>query len=57
MTIGVADTETARLLRVPMESPIAHVERFFKDRSGTLFYYAEVAYRGDWVRWEIDLKP
>jgi GntR family transcriptional regulator len=56
MTIGAADTETARLLRVPMGSPIAQVERFFKDRNGTLFYYADVAYRGDWVRWEIDLK-
>jgi len=57
MTIGTADTETAHLLRVPIGSPIAQVERFFKDRNGTLFYYADVAYRGDWVRWEIDLKP
>src|SRR3569833_2020865 len=57
MTIGTADTETTRLLRVPMGSPIAQIERFFKDRNGTLLYYADAALRGDWVRWEIDLMP
>ena len=56
MTIGSADAETARLMRVSVGSPVAHVERVFKNRKGVILYYAEVVYRGDWVRWEIDLK-
>jgi len=57
MTIGTADAETARLLRVPVGSPIARVTRIFKQSDGMILYFANVAYRGDWVRWEIDLKP
>ncbi|MDR5784906.1 GntR family transcriptional regulator [Caballeronia sp. LZ065] len=55
LTIGSADAETARLLRVPAESPIARVERVFNDRDGTVIYYADVVYRGDVVRLEMDL--
>jgi GntR family transcriptional regulator len=57
MTIGAADAETAHLLRVPVGSPIAQVTRVFKHRNGMVLYYADSAHRGDWVRWEIDLKP
>lgn len=57
MTIGVAGSENARLLRVPAGAPVAQVERIFKDAQGTVLYFAEVIYRGDWVRWEINLKP
>jgi len=57
MTIGAADAETGHFLRVPVGSPIAHVTRVFKHSNGMVLYYADVAYRGDWVRWEIDLKP
>ncbi|MDR5822016.1 GntR family transcriptional regulator [Caballeronia sp. LZ043] len=55
LTIGSADAETARLLRVPAESPIARVERVFNDRDGVVIYYADVVYRGDVVRLEMDL--
>ena len=56
MTIEAADLETAHLLRVSAGAPVAFVQRIIKDSSNTVLYYAEVIYRGDWVRWEIDLK-
>lgn len=57
MTIGAADTESARLLRVQPGTPVAHVTRIFLDASDKVLYYAEVVYRGDWVKWEIELQP
>lgn len=57
MSIGSADAETARLLRVQAGVPVAHVSRVFSDPAGQIIYYAEVVYRGDWVRWEIELQP
>jgi GntR family transcriptional regulator len=55
LTIGQADAETARLLRVPSESPVARVERVFTDADGVVIYYADVIYRGDAVKVEMDL--
>ncbi|MFZ5779046.1 MAG: GntR family transcriptional regulator [Pseudomonadota bacterium] len=57
LSIGTADAETAHLLRVSTGSPVAHVRRTFHDKHDVVLYYAEVKYRGDWVRWEVDLKP
>jgi len=57
MRIGAADAETARLLRVPVGSAIALVTRVFLDQYKLVLYYAEVVYRGDWVKWEIELTP
>lgn len=57
MSIGSADAEAARLLRVRAGSPVAKVTRVFLDETGLVFYYADVAYRGDWVKWEIELQP
>ena len=57
MSIGSADAETARLLRVRAGSPVAHVTRVFVDARQQILYYAEVIYRGDWVKWEIELQP
>ena len=56
MQIGTADTETARLLQVRTGTPVAHVQRIFTDKDNLVLYYAEVVYRGDWVKWEIELK-
>lgn len=57
MSIGSADAEEARLLRVRPGSPVAKVTRVFLDENGLILYYADVAYRGDWVKWEIELQP
>lgn len=55
LTIGSADAETARLLRVPAESPVARVERVFNDADGVVIYYADVIYRADAIKVEMDL--
>jgi GntR family transcriptional regulator len=55
LTIVSADAETARLLRVPAESTVARVERVFNNANGVVIYYADVVYRGDAVKVEIDL--
>ncbi len=57
LTIGTADMEVAQMLDIPMGSPVAEVRRVFKDRQGTVIYVANVTYRGDAVRIEMDLKP
>lgn len=56
LTIGTADMEVARLLRVPVNSPIAQVRRVFTDAGGRVIYLAEVAYRGDFIHLEMNLK-
>lgn len=56
MSIGAADAEAARLLKVSPGTPVAHVSRVFLDRNEQVLYYAEVIYRGDWVQWEIELQ-
>jgi GntR family transcriptional regulator len=56
MSIGVADAESARLLEVSVGTPVAQVTRVFLGRRDRILYYAEVLYRGDWVKWEIELQ-
>jgi GntR family transcriptional regulator len=55
LTIGSADAETAHLLRVPVDSPVARVQRVFNDANGVIVYYADVIYRGDAVRLDMDM--
>jgi GntR family transcriptional regulator len=55
LTIGSADAETARLLRVPTDAPVARVQRVFHDADNVVIYYADVIYRGDAVKVEMDL--
>ena len=57
MTIGTADLEVARLLKVPLNSPVAEVRRVFTSADGTVIYLGEVTYRGDFVRIDMDLRP
>ena len=56
LTIGTADAETAEWLRIPVQAPVANVTRVFRASDGSILYYAEVIYRGDAIRLEIDLK-
>ncbi|ANN67264.1 GntR family transcriptional regulator [Bordetella bronchialis] len=56
LTIGTADAETAALLHIAKDAPVANVARVFHDEDGQVIYYAEVTYRGDAIRLEIDLK-
>jgi GntR family transcriptional regulator len=57
LTIGTADLEVARLLNVPLNSPVAEVRRVFTTADGTVIYLGEVTYRGDFVRIDMDLRP
>jgi GntR family transcriptional regulator len=57
LTISSADVEVAGLLEVPMNAPVAEVRRVFKDAGGTVIYLADVTYRGDAIRLEMDLQP
>lgn len=57
LTIGQADLETATLLGVPVNSPMGEVRRIITDADGTIIYLNDVGYRGDLVKFEIDLYP
>lgn len=57
LTIGIADVDEAAHLRVPVNSPIARVRRVFNAADTTVIYLAEVTYRGDFVRLEMEMKP
>lgn len=57
LTIASADMEVARLLELPMNAPVAEVRRIFKDAGGTVIYLADVTYRGDAIRLEMNLQP
>lgn len=56
LTIGSADVEVASLLKIPINAPVAEVRRVFNSPDGTVMYLAEVTYRGDFVRVEVDLR-
>jgi GntR family transcriptional regulator len=57
LTIGTADLEAARLLQIPLNSPVAEVRRVFTTADRTVIYLGEVTYRGDFVRIDMDLRP
>ena len=56
LTVGAAALEVARLLSLPFRGPVAEVRRVFKDERGRVIYLAEVTYRGDLIRLEMELK-
>jgi GntR family transcriptional regulator len=55
VTVGAADLETAEQLGVPLNAPVAHVQRALVDETGTLILVADGTYRGDRVRFDIKL--
>lgn len=55
VTIGGADPEVAEHLRVPLNAPTAEVRCVVVDRDGVALYVAEMVYRGDCARLDIDL--
>jgi GntR family transcriptional regulator len=56
LTIGTADMETARLLQIPINAPVAYVHRSVADDKGCIVFVGEGIYRGDVVRLDIKLK-
>ena len=57
MHIAKADIEVAGLLQIPAGEPMAEVRRILAAPDGTVIYVADVAYRGDHIHLDIDLKP
>ena len=56
MTIGSADLETAELLNLPLNAPVAYVNRYIKDNKGYVVLVTHGIYRGDVVRLDIKLR-
>jgi GntR family transcriptional regulator len=53
LTIGTADLETAQALIMPLNAPVAFVDRRVVDRIGRLILLVQGIYRGDVVRFDI----
>jgi GntR family transcriptional regulator len=56
LTLGSADPRTAELLQIPLNSPIAYVNRSAVDQRGCVVFVGKGIYRGDVVRLDIKLK-
>jgi GntR family transcriptional regulator len=55
--VGSAELEISRLLNLQFNAPIVDVRRVFRDQKGVVLYMAEVTYRGDLIRLDMELKP
>jgi GntR family transcriptional regulator len=56
LTVGAADIETAEKLHLPLNAPVAHVNRSAVDNRGRLVLISNGIYRGDVVRLDMKLK-
>ncbi|PCI53363.1 MAG: GntR family transcriptional regulator [Alphaproteobacteria bacterium] len=57
LTLGSADIETAELMKIPFNAPIAHVYRTVVDSKGRIVLISNGTYRGDIVRIDMNLEP
>lgn len=55
LIVTKCDMETAELLDVSVGEPMAEVRRVMCEQDGTIFYLADVIYRGDYIRLDMDL--
>jgi GntR family transcriptional regulator len=55
MTISIVDIEMARLLKCSLGDPVANVRRVVTDSSNRIIYIGDIVYRGDSVKFDIDL--
>jgi GntR family transcriptional regulator len=56
LTIGTADVDIAALLTIPLNAPVAKVDRIAIDRDGLVLYAGHGVYRGDAISMEIELR-
>jgi GntR family transcriptional regulator len=54
--IGTADMETAQLLEVALDAPVAYVRRVVLDSRRRIIYIGDVVYRGDFLNLHIKLR-
>lgn len=57
ISVGSADVETATRFGIPLNAPVTEVRRVIKGGDDSVIYLGEVAYRGDFIHREMDLKP
>ncbi len=57
LAIASADVEVAGHLEIPVNAPVAEVRRVCNAPDGTVLYLGEVTYRGDYIHFEMDLRP
>lgn len=57
LAISTADLEVAGYLNINVNAPVAEVRRVCTAPDGTVLYLGEVTYRGDYIHFEMDLKP
>lgn len=57
LTVNGANQSNAELLDLPLGAPVATVRRTIKDKAGTCIFVADLVYRGDVVKLDIDLSP
>ena len=55
LTIGKCDYDTAGVLNLAVGDPVVEVRRVLCDRQDRVIYLADVTYRSDFVRLEMDL--
>ena len=55
LRISTADVEIARLISVPVGSPVAEVRRLCLAPDGTVLYLGQITYRGDFIQFEMQL--
>lgn len=53
--IATADTEAAELLKIPLNAPTAEARCVVIDNKGVAVYVADIVYRGDSIKLNIDL--
>lgn len=56
LTVGTADVEIAALLKMPLNAPVAKVDRTLVDVNGVIVYSGQGIYRGDTVSMEMELR-
>ena len=55
LTISTAGVEAANALNISVSAPVAEVRRVMCAPDGTVIYLAELTYRGDYIRVDMDL--
>ena len=57
MVVSTSDVATSELLRIPLSTPVVLSRRIVVDAGGIAIFVNEITYRGDYVRFEVDLLP
>lgn len=55
MSVTTADAVAADLLGIPLGAPVVLARRFVVDAEGVAIFVSDITYRGDFVRFEVDL--